>query len=149
MAASSVASRHSTLSDRMRTGPVSSMRTGRQIPPGFQSGSMQSQCWKMPVRLRLAVRSVGRVQATSTASRWSGRARERGGHLEGVGKEVPLGVAEVLAVQPDVALVEDAVEGQKPAPRRAPAPGPRTGGGRGSARRSRRTPDGSASGPGR
>ena len=49
-------------------GPVSSIRTGAQIPPGFQSGSMQSQCWKTPVRLRLAPRSDGREHATSTAS---------------------------------------------------------------------------------
>ena len=61
-AVSAVASRHRTLSDRMRTGPVSRCRTGRQIPPGFQSGSMQSQCWKTPVRLRLA-RQVGRAGA--------------------------------------------------------------------------------------
>ena len=52
-----------------------------------------------------------------------GAGRQRGGHLEGVGKEIPLGVAEVLAVQPDVALVEDAVEGQEPAPAGAGAAG--------------------------
>ncbi len=41
----------------MRTGPVRSMRTSDQMPPGFQAGSMQSQCWNTPVRFRLALRS--------------------------------------------------------------------------------------------
>ena len=45
----------------MRTGPDCSSRTGRQMPPGFQSWSSRSQCWNTPVRLRLAVRSVGRA----------------------------------------------------------------------------------------
>ena len=36
------------------------------------------------------------------------------GDLERVGEEVPLGRAEVVAVAPDVAEVEDAVEGQEP-----------------------------------
>ncbi len=53
------ASRHSTRRRLMRTGPVRSMRTPRHRPPGFQVGSMQSQCWKTPVRLRLARRSCG------------------------------------------------------------------------------------------
>ncbi len=33
--------------------------------------------------------------------------------LEGMGEKVALGVAEILAVQPDVALIEDAVEGKE------------------------------------
>ena len=37
---------------------------------------------------------------------------ERVGDLEGVRREVALGVAEVGAVEPHVALVEEAVEGQ-------------------------------------
>ena len=67
-----VASRQLTRSAAMRTGPVSRMCTGRQMPPGFQAGSIASQCWKTPVRLRLAVRSPGRSQVTSTA-RWCSR----------------------------------------------------------------------------
>ena len=96
----------------MRTGPVSVTRTGRHMPPGFQSGSRQSQCWNTPVMLRLAVRSDGGVHVTSTA-RWCSLARpQRIGDLEGVGGEVALRVAEVAAVEPHVALVEEPVEGQ-------------------------------------
>jgi len=43
----------------------------------FEAGSMQSQCWKTPVRLRLARRSCGCAQATSTASTCSGARRAR------------------------------------------------------------------------
>ncbi len=63
----SLASVQSTRSQEMRTGPVSRTRTGRQIPPGFQSGSMLSQWEKTPVIVRFAVRSVWRGLATSTA----------------------------------------------------------------------------------
>ena len=110
-ARSDVASRHSTRSSRMRTGPVASSRTGRQIPPGFHSGSRQSQCWKTPVKFRFAVRSVCGAHVTSTASVCSVRC-EVLGDVEGVGHEVPLGVAEVGAVEPHVALVEEPVEGE-------------------------------------
>jgi hypothetical protein len=41
---------------------------------------------------------------------------EQGGHLEGVGKEIALGVADVGPVQPDVAQVEEAVEHEPAAP---------------------------------
>ena len=92
----SSASRHSARADaRMRTGPVRSMRTGRQMPPGFQSGSRQSQCWNTPVMLRLAVRSARSAQSTSTREQVLGRRRRGLGHLELVGEEVALGVAEV------------------------------------------------------
>jgi hypothetical protein len=64
----SVASVHRTRSHEMRTGPVSRTRTGRQIPPGFHSGSRLSQCENTPVIVRFAVRSVWRGLATSTAS---------------------------------------------------------------------------------
>ena len=62
------------------------------------------------MRLRLAVRSLRRAQATSTASTCSRREAGEVGDLEGVGEEVALGVAEVGAVEPHVGLVEDAVE---------------------------------------
>ena len=70
-----VASRHSTRRREIRTGPVSLSRTGRQMPPGFQVGSRQSQCWKTPVRLRLAVLARSGAHVTSTASMCSSRAR--------------------------------------------------------------------------
>ena len=88
------------------------MRTGRQMPPGFQSGSRQSQCWNTPVRFRLAVRS-SRPRARHLDGEVVLAAGAQGvGDLEGVRGEVALGVAEVGAVEPDVALVEEAVEGQ-------------------------------------
>ena len=121
-ARSASASRHSTRRRSMRTGPVSSRRTGRQRPPGFQSGSMQSQCWNTPVMLRLARRSgwrrAGRPRRRARARR---RAAAQVGDVERVGEEVALGVAEVGAVEPHVALVEDPVERQ-PAPARPPGP---------------------------
>ena len=39
---------------------------------------------------------------------------QRGGHLEGVREEIALAVPQVGPVQPDVGLIEDAVEGQPP-----------------------------------
>ena len=73
---------------------------------------MQSQCWKTPVRLRLAVRSPGGEQTTSSGQEVLGPVPQLVGDLEGVAEEVALGVADVAAVQPDVGLVEDAVEHQ-------------------------------------
>jgi hypothetical protein len=54
----------------MRTGPVSRSLTGRQMPPGFQSGSRLSQWENTPVIVRFFVRSRWGGDATSTASRW-------------------------------------------------------------------------------
>ena len=106
----------------MRTGPSRSTRTGRQMPPGFQSGSRQSQCWKTPVRLRLAVQ-VGRRRAGDLDGEVVLAAGARAASVTSkvCGSEVALGVAEVGAVEPHVALVEEAVEGQ-PA-RGGPRPG--------------------------
>ena len=70
-ARSSWASWHTTRSLEMRTGPVRSTRTGRHRPPGFQSASMQSQCWKTPVMLRLAARSRCGLHVTSMNSECS------------------------------------------------------------------------------
>ena len=114
------------------------------MPPGFQSGSRQSQCWNTPVRLRLAVRSVWRSQATSTASTCSRPVAQAGRHLEGVREEVALGVTEVGAVEPHVALVEDAVEHQ-PGPAPAAGRGPSKAAGTARARRGRRRRRSSAS----
>ena len=111
-ARSGVASRHSARRRAMRTGPVSVTRTGRHTPPGFQSGSRQSQCWKTPVMLRFAVRSVGRRARDLHREVVLAAGAQRLGDLEGVRGEVALGVAEVAAVEPHVALVEDPVEGQ-------------------------------------
>ena len=60
--------------------------------------------------LRLAVRSPGGAHVTSTASRCSDAIAQRLGHLELVRGEVALGVADVAAVEPHVALVEEPVE---------------------------------------
>ena len=100
----------------MRTGRSPRSRTGRQMPPGFHVSSRQSQCWKTPVRLRLAVLSRCGEHVTSTASVCSVRAGEQLGDLEGVRGEVALGVADVGAVEPDVALVEEPVEGEPEPP---------------------------------
>ena len=78
----------------MRTGPVSVTRTGRQMPPGFQAGSMWPPAWRVPVMLRRPWGSRTALQVTSTARAWPDRAW-RPGHLEGVGDEVALGVAQV------------------------------------------------------
>ena len=43
---------------------------------------------------------------------------ELAGHLEGPGQEVALGLAEVGLVEPDVGLVEDAVEDEPGSPTR-------------------------------
>ncbi len=59
---------HSTRSRPMRTGPLRSTRTGRQMPPGFQSASSESECWNAPVTARFLVRSPGGAHVTSTAS---------------------------------------------------------------------------------
>ena len=45
VARSALASGQVTRRLAMRTGPVWTIRTGAQIPPGFQLSSMQSQCW--------------------------------------------------------------------------------------------------------
>ena len=145
-ARSAVASRHSTRRRRMRTGPVSVMRTGRQMPPGFQSGSRQSQCWNTPVRLRLAVRSLGRRAGDLDGEQVLAARPERVGDLEGVREEVALGVAEVGAVEPDVALVEEPVEHRATARRPSAGPIASNGAGTAAARRCRRTPASSASG---
>ena len=116
MARSSLTSPQRTRAWRMRTGPDCSRRTGRQMPPGFQSWSSRSQCWNTPVRLRLAVRSVGPGAGDLEGERVLAGRGQGLGDLEGVGEEVALGVAEVGAVEPDVAGVEDAVE-HEPGPR--------------------------------
>ena len=100
---------------RMRTGPDSSRCTGRQMPPGFQSGSMASQCWKTPVMFRLWVR-FGLRTRTRPRRRAGARSAtaELVADLELVGEEVPLRGAEVGPVEPHVALVEEAVEAEPP-----------------------------------
>ncbi len=88
-ARSAVASVHRVVSRAIRTGPVSTRWTGRQIPPGFQSGSKQSQCWKTPVMFRLLVRSVCGEQASSTATVCSLRARTASVTSKLCGKKYP------------------------------------------------------------
>ena len=111
----SSASRHSTRNRSSLTGPVSTTRTARHSPPGFQARSTASECWNSPVMLRRP-----RVPPLGVAGHLDGEhvvvaeaAQRR--DVEAVGEEVALRVAEVGAVQPDVGLVEDAVE-RHPAP---------------------------------
>ena len=107
---SASASVHSTRSAAIRTRPVSTTRIGRHGPPGLHCGSAASQCPKTPVTVRFAVRSRCGGHATSSASTCSVALPQRVGDLERVRHEVALGRAEVVAVEPDVAVVEDAVE---------------------------------------
>ena len=80
------------------------------MPPGFQSGSMQSQCWKTPVRFRFAVRSDWRRAGDLHREEVLGAARHMLGDVELVREEIALGVTKVGAIEPDVAQIEDAVE---------------------------------------
>ena len=69
------------------------------------------------VSLRLAVL---RPRARDLDGQHVLRSRSQGvGDLEGVREEIALGVADVRAVEPDVGLVEDAVEHQPGPPARA------------------------------
>ena len=97
--------------DAHRTGLEHAARVAR-CRPGFQSGSRQSQCWNTPVRFRLAVRSSARDAGDLDGEVVLAAGAQRVGDLEGVRGEVALGVAEVRPVEPHVALVEEAVEGQ-------------------------------------
>ena len=109
--ATSSASRHSTRKRSMRTGPVSYTCTGRHSPPGFQSRSMPSQCWNTPgdgaPSAVPALRRARHLDRPRTCSSPMPRQRR---DVERVREEVALRVAEVGAVEPDVGLVEDAVE---------------------------------------
>ncbi len=67
--------------------------------------------------VRFAPRSCCGGHATSIARRCSARSLQGLRHLERVRGEVALGRAEVLAVEPHVAVVEDAVELEEPTAR--------------------------------
>ena len=103
-------------------------------------GSMQSQCWKTPGDVALGLRSRWRRAGDLDGQQVLGAEAGEVGDLVGVREEVALGVAEVGAVEPDVALVEDAVEHEPvagAARRRCRA---RSGSGRSAGRRCRRRP---------
>ena len=106
-----LAAQHPQPGDAHGTGLGRAARAAR-CRPGFQSGSRQSQCWNTPVMLRLAVRSPGAAAGDLDGEVVLRPAAQRVGDLEGVGDEVALGVAEVGPVEPHVALVEEAVEGE-------------------------------------
>ena len=89
--------------------------TGR---PGSNCRSTASECWNSPVMLRRPLVPRSGLQVTSMASTWSSPRRRQRRHVEAVGEEVALGIAQVRPVEPDVGLVEDAVEGDPPAPAR-------------------------------
>ncbi len=64
----------------------------------------------MPRRPRRRRCAPAGLQVTSTATTWSRAGVDRIGDLERVADEVAVGVAEVVAVEPHVALGEEAVE---------------------------------------
>ena len=110
-ARSASASRHSTRRRPMRTGPAA---LDADRPP--EAARVPRRVEAVPVLEHAGdgcaspSGRAGGAQVTSTASTCSVPRRARLGDLEGVREEVALGVAEVGAVEPDVALVEDAVE---------------------------------------
>ena len=111
---------------------------------GSTSGSRLSQWEKTPVMRRLAVRSSWRRARDLDRERRARRAaRSCSVDLERVREEVALGRAEVVAVEPDVAVVEDAVE-LRNAPVRLRGRGARSGAGRAAGRRSRANAGGRA-----
>ena len=104
-----VAAQHAQAVELDRPGVVHE-RPAATARPGSSSRSTASECWNRPVMLRrprvprsgLHVTSIGdHVVVTEPGERR---------HVEAVGEEVALGVAEVGAVEPHVGLVEDAVE---------------------------------------
>ena len=87
----SLTSRHKTRHRSIRTGPVVSMRTGRQRPPGFQLGSIASQFWNTPVMVRFVFRLRCGGQATSTARTCSVDRRDKPVISKLCGKKYPSG----------------------------------------------------------
>ena len=111
----SSASRHSTRNRSSLTGPVSYTTTGRHRPPGVPGPVDGLGVLEQPGDVAPAARPplgvAGHLDGQHVVV---AEAAERG-DVEAVGEEVALGVAEVGAVEPDVGLVEDAVERDPPA----------------------------------
>ena len=93
----------------IRTAPVWRSLTGAQMPPGLPVGTMSLPPSNTPSRpRRFALDRRGAVHLERQVVCASGA--ERFGDVERVADEVALGVPDVDAVEPDVALVEDPVE---------------------------------------
>ena len=92
-------------------------RTGRQRPPGFQFAvdavPVLEHAGDVALAAVTALRRAGHLDREHVLVAEPRQRRD----VERVGEEVALGVAEVGAVEPDVGLVEDAVE-RHPAARR-------------------------------
>ena len=101
---------------RMATRPVDRSRTGRHTPPTIRSSTPHSSgSCNAPVS---SVRCRGR-RSGGRWPRWPASARTGGellGHLQLVGHEVPVGVAQIGAVEPDVPLLGQPLDPQPPAP---------------------------------
>jgi hypothetical protein len=78
------------------------------MPPGVEAVPVLEHAREVALGGEVAGRGAGDLHREVVL----GPGGQRLGDLEGVGHEVPLGVAEVRAVEPHVALVEEAVERQ-------------------------------------
>ena len=143
--ASSLTSRHSTRNRSIRTGPVSYDPHRSPDAAGVPVGSIASQFWNTPVMVRFDLRSALRRAGHFDRQHVLVAEPRQRGDVEGVREEVALRIAEVGAVEPDVGLVEDAVE-RHPTAAPGAAGAARTACGRAAGRRCRRTRDGCASG---
>ena len=83
---------------------------------GCSAWSNHSDCCSTPVMFRRDRGSVWGAHVTSIGQDVLLVEPAEVGDVEGMGEEVALRVAEVRPVEPDVALVEDAVEGHPPPP---------------------------------
>ena len=142
-----VAAQHAQPLELHRSGVVDEHRppeTARVPVPGDGLGVLEQPGDVAPAA-RAALRVAGHLDGQDVVVAEAGQR----GDVEAVREEVALRVAEVGAVEPHVGLVEDAVERHPAALARRPVVRARSGGGRGSARRSWRTSGSIASGRGR
>ena len=111
-ARSGVASRHSARSRAMRTGPVSvdphRPPDAARVPVGVEAVPVLEDAGEVPLGGEVGWARAGDLDGEVVLAAGA----QRVGDLEGVRGEVALGVAEVGAVEPHVALVEEPVEGQ-------------------------------------
>ena len=121
-ARSAVASRHSTRRRAMRTGPglgdAHRAPDAARVPVGVEAVPVLEHAGDVALGGQVGRRGAGDLDGEVVLAAGA----QRVGDLEGVRDEVALGVAEVGAVEPHVALVEEPVEGEpgRGAPRPAP-----------------------------
>ncbi len=116
-----------------------------RVPIGVEVVPVREDAGDRPLAAPVGLTRVRDLDGERSARTW---ARGEGGDLERVGGEVALGRAEVVAVEPDVAEVEDAVETSGTAGGRRPTASVRAVAGRARDRRCPRTAGSNASGPG-